>query len=244
MTDERFPKTSWTLIARAGNGSPDGRAALSSLCSLYWFPVYAFIRRQGGSPEDAYDRTQGFFVQLLERNSIAKVDRDFGSKFRSWLLRCVKNYLASEHAYAHAQRRLPPENLESLSPSSAEERYEIEPSHDLNPERLYERQFALSLLGSVADKLRAKYVLAGREHVFDALKGCLSGETGQEKYDDLAVTLGLGSVGAVRKAAFDLRAQYKNLLRTEVSSLVDSQDEVVIGRELRHLLEAISDEQP
>jgi len=242
MADERFPKTSWTLIARAGAGSPDGRAALASLCSLYWFPVYAFIRRQGGSPDDAYDRTQGFFVQLLERNSIAKVDRDYGSKFRSWLLRCVKNYLASEHAHAHAQRRLPPEILESLSPSNAEERYGIEPSHNLNPERLYERQFTLSLLARVVERLRVKYASAGKEHVFEALKGCLSGETGHERYDDLAVTLGMGSAGTVRKAAFDLRAHYKNLLREEVADLVDSQDEAEIGQEIRYLLEALSDE--
>lgn len=242
MPPESFPKTSWTLIARAGVRTPEGHAALSSLCTMYWFPVYAFIRRQGGSPDDAYDRTQGFFAQLLERNAIAKVDREYGSKFRSWLLRCIKNYLANEYAAANAQIRLPPGVIESLSAGTAEDRYAIEPSHDVTPERLYERQFALSLLARVVDKLRAKYASAGKEHVFDALKGCLSGETGHEPYEELASSLGMKTPEAVRKAAFDLRQRYKTLLRAEVANIVDSDDDAVVDQELRQLLEAISDE--
>lgn len=241
MADDRFPKTSWTLISRAGADSPDSHAALSSLCSLYWFPVYAFIRRQGGTADDAYDKTQGFFVKVLERETITKVDRDYGSKFRSWLLRCVKNFLANEYAHDHAQRRLAPEKLESLSADNAKDRYEIEPHHQLTPERLYEREFALSLLSQVMDKLREKYVNAGRGHIFDALKGCLSDDVGNDSYEQIATNLGMKNE-AVRKAAFDLRQRYKNLLRAEVANIVDSQDSEVVSQELRHLLEALSDE--
>jgi DNA-directed RNA polymerase specialized sigma24 family protein len=242
MPPEAFPKTSWTLIARAGAQTPEGHAALSALCTMYWFPVYAFIRRRGGSSEDAYDSTQGFFAQLLERKDIAKVDRDYGTKFRTWLLRCVKNYLANEYDAANAQCRLPPGGLESLSADTAEDRYAFEPSHDLTPERLYERHFALSLLDRVAGTLRAWYVKAGKEHVFEALKGCLSGETGREPYGELAVSLGMKTPEAVRKAAFDMRKRYKDLLRAEVANVVDSEDDAVVKQELRHMLEAISDE--
>jgi DNA-directed RNA polymerase specialized sigma24 family protein len=242
MPRDAFPKTSWTLIARAGAQTPEGRAALSALCTMYWFPVYAFIRRQGGSSDDAYDRTQGFFALLLERKDIAKVDRDYGSKFRSWLLRCIKNYLANEYAAANAQFRLPPGGLESLSADTAEDRYAFEPSHDLTPERLYERHFALSLLARVTDTLRVWYVTAGKEHVFEALKGCLSGETGREPYGELAASLGMKTTEAVRKAAFDMRKRYKELLHAEVVNIVDSDDDAVVKQELRHLLEAISDE--
>ncbi|HRI67353.1 MAG TPA: hypothetical protein PK156_24085 [Polyangium sp.] len=91
------------------------------------------------------------------------------------------------------------------------------------------------------DKLRARYVEAGREHVFEALKGCLSEETGCEPYEQLAVSLGMNSAGAVGKAAFDLRKHYKNLLRAEVADIVDSKDDAVVAQELLHLLESITD---
>jgi len=240
MADERFPKTSWTLIARAGAGSLDAHAALTVLCSLYWFPVYAFIRRQGGNAEDAYDRTQSFFVQMLERGAVLKADREYGSKFRSWLLRCVKNFLTNEYAYTHAQRRQAPEMLESLTAENAKDRYDIEPYHNLTPERLYEREFALNLLAQVMEKLREKYVGAGRVHVFDALKGCLSDEVGNESYEQIATTLNMSTV-AVRKAAFDLRQRYKNMLYAEVANIVDSEDDDLVGKELHYLLEALSD---
>jgi RNA polymerase sigma-70 factor (ECF subfamily) len=245
VADEKFPKTSWTLIARAGALTPDGRAALSTLCSIYWFPVYAFIRRRGGSPDDAFDRTQGFFARLLERNDLAKVDRARGSKFRSWLLRCVKNYLANEYARDHAQIRLPPEMTDSLSAGDAEGRYVGEPSHHLTPERLYERHFALSLLARVIEKLRAKYAAAGKEQLFHALKGCLSGDSVQEPYEDVAASLGIKSVKAVKKAAYDLREQYKKILQAEVASVVEPDDaggELAVEEELRQLLDALSDE--
>lgn len=244
MAGDRFPKTSWTLIARAGALTPDGREALSTLCKVYWFPVYAFIRRRGGSSDDAYDRTQAFFVGLLERNDLAKVDREYGSKFRSWLLRCIKNYLAGEYKRAHARIRVPPEMLESISAGAAEDRYELDLPDDLTPERLYERHFALSLLTRVTAKLRAKYVAAGKEPLFEALKGSLSGDAAQKPYEEVATSLGM-KVGAVKKAAFELRGHYKSLLVAEVADLVDpgdSDNEAAVEEELRQLLAALSDE--
>jgi DNA-directed RNA polymerase specialized sigma24 family protein len=243
MAGERFPSTSWTLIARAGELTPDGRAALAALCKAYWFPVYAFIRRRGGSPDDAYDRAQAFFVGLLERNDIAKVDRAHGSRFRTWLLRCVKSYLANEHAHAHAQKRVPPELTDSLSAGAAEGRYDLEPSHRLTPEHLYERQFALSVLARVIAELRVKYAAAGKEALFDALKGNLSGDTAQP-HEKIAAALGM-STGAVKKAAFDLRARYKSILRAEVAGLLgpdEADDAAAVEEELRQLLAALVDE--
>lgn len=242
MSDDLFPKTSWTLIARAGAGSSEGRAALSALCSAYRFPVYAFIRRRCGNPEDAQDHTQSFFAQLLERNDIAKADRTEGRKFRAWLLICVKNHLNNEYKREHAQKRLPAGGIESLSVDDAENAYTFEPHHELTPERMFDRQFALSLLSRVMTKLREKYVAAGRGHVFEALKGCLSGETIREPYERLAISLGMNSANAVRQASFDLRGHYKNFLLAEVAEIVHPADDASVKKELSHLLAAISDE--
>ena len=67
----------------AGHSSVAGaQAALEKLCRTYWFPLYAFARRQGNSPEDAQDLTQDFFCRLLQKNYLAKADPDRG-KFRT-----------------------------------------------------------------------------------------------------------------------------------------------------------------
>jgi hypothetical protein len=63
-----FPTTRWTLIASAGNvHEPDNRRALESLCAAYWYPLYAFVRRRGDSPEQAQDHTQDFFARSAGR---------------------------------------------------------------------------------------------------------------------------------------------------------------------------------
>lgn len=242
MPANQFPKTSWTLIDRAGAPlSPEGREALASFYKGYRFPVYAFIRRSGGSPEEADDRTQGFFASLIERNDLAKLDRTRGSKFRSWLLTCVRNYLENQRKFENAQRRPPRKLGESLDDDAAEGRYRAELSCHLTPERLYERHFTLTLLARVLDALRAKYTAAGEVRRFEALKGYLSGCAEQRPYTEVAATLGM-NVGAVKKAVFDLRKRYDKQLRAEVAYLVEDPDDAAqVKKELRDLLAALED---
>jgi RNA polymerase sigma-70 factor (ECF subfamily) len=251
MSNKHFPKTSWSLIVRAGAMlTSDNREALKVLCEAYWFPVYAFIRRRAGSADKALDRTQGFFAYLLEKNAIATVDPTRGSKFRSWLLACVEHYLKTEYKKEHARKRDCGHPIESLDAAAAEGRYQAEASHHLTPESLYARHFALSLLERVIERLRAKYAAAGKEALFEALKGSLSQDAGQRPYDETAALLGMTG-GAVKKAAFDLRARYKKELWAEVASLVDggtgpaggadSAPDAQVTDEIRQLLAALAE---
>jgi len=246
VPDKPFPKTSWSLIARAGGPAmSDKRDALKVLCEAYWFPVYAFIRRRTGAAEEARDLTQGFFAYLLEKNALATVDPTRGAKFRSWLLGCVKHYLKAEHKKEHARKRHSGQPLESLDAAAAEGRYQAEASDHLAPESLYARHFALSLLERVVERLRAKYAAAGKEALFEALKGNLAQDAGLRTHEETATALGM-TTGAVKKAAFDLRARYKKELRAEVASLVDGrpddQDaEAQVTEELRQLLGALAE---
>src|ERR1043166_1073183 len=82
----QFTTTHGSVVLAAGQGpSPVAQAALEQLCSTYWYPLYAYVRRRGSSPEDAQDLTQGFFARLLERNCVANVSPEKG-RFRSFLL--------------------------------------------------------------------------------------------------------------------------------------------------------------
>ncbi len=80
-----FATTHWSVVLAAANeATPEAAAALERLCRTYWYPLYAYVRRAGHSPADAQDLTQGFFAQLLARNSLAQVAPEKG-RFRSFL---------------------------------------------------------------------------------------------------------------------------------------------------------------
>ena len=89
----RFTTTHWSLVlAAAGTEETCGREALARLCEVYWYPLYAYVRRRGYSPEDAQDLTQEFFARLLERHRLGAADPQRG-RFRSFLLTSMKNFL-------------------------------------------------------------------------------------------------------------------------------------------------------
>lgn len=101
-TKGEFTPTKWGLIFSARSGS--SAEALNDLVSRYWRPVYAFIRRQGASVEDAKDLTQEFFETFVRRNAVARVDPSVG-RFRTFLLAAVRNFLHDVHDRTVAQKR-------------------------------------------------------------------------------------------------------------------------------------------
>ena len=154
-----FAATRWTLVLSAARGSQTPRAAaaaaMAELCRIYWYPLYAFIRRRGHPAPEAEDLTQEFFARLLEKHFLAAVDREKG-RFRTFLLMAVKRFLANEHDRAQAQKRgggLRIVPLEGLEPDT---RYRLEPAETLTPERLFEQQWALTLLDQVLARLEAE----------------------------------------------------------------------------------------
>src|SRR5437899_1618171 len=134
-----FHTTHWTMVLSARNGNDLGTDALANLCASYWYPIYAFIRRNGSTPHEAEDLTQEFFARILQRDWLANV-HPAGGKFRSFLLACVKNFLSNERDKALAQRRGGGVSTIPLEREDAETRYVIEPPDPLTPEILFERR--------------------------------------------------------------------------------------------------------
>src|SRR6185436_14960457 len=119
----------------------------------YWYPLYAFVRRQGNGPHDAQDLTQAFFERLLEKNYLEAVDRAKG-RFRSFLLAALKHFLANDWDRQRAQKRGGATCHIPIDTQSAEARYGLEPGHEQTPEKLFERRWALTLLDHVLARLR------------------------------------------------------------------------------------------
>jgi len=233
-----FATTRWTLVLRAGDSeSPQHADALNELCGMYWYPLYAFARRQGASPPDAQDLTQGFFASLLERNYLDQADPRRG-RFRSFLLGAFKHFLSHRRDYERAAKRGGGRVHISLDEAAAESRYRLEPRTDLSPDKLYERAWAKTVLSRVKDGLRAQFERAGKRDRFEELQSCLPGDYEQRPYSEIAARLGM-SEGALRVELHRLRAAYRALLRSEIAQTVTTVAE--IDEELRHLIEAMQE---
>jgi RNA polymerase sigma-70 factor (ECF subfamily) len=232
----RFATTHWSLIVAAREGSASqARAALAALCTAYWYPLYAFIRRQGHSGDQAQDLTQGFFARLLERDFLAVVDRDKG-RFRSFLLAACKHFLANEHDRARAKKRGSGQEHLSLDFRDAEGRYTLEPAHNLTAERLFDRQWALTLLDQVLVRLREEFTKAGKATLFERVKGFLMGEKSATPYAQLATELAM-TEGALKVAVHRLRRRYRELLQEEIGRTV--RDPAEIKDEIADLFAAL-----
>ena len=236
MTDStaarNFTATRWSVVLAAA-GEAD--SALAVLCRAYWFPLYAFVRRQGVSPPDAEDLTQGFFTHLLGKGALASVDRGKG-RFRTFLLASLKHYLADQRDRAAAQKRGGGKSPISLDACSAEERYAVEPRHELSPDRLFDRRWALAVIEQALERLRHEYAVGGKETLFSELKPLLTAPGEARPYAEIGATLGMNE-GAVKVAVHRLRQRYGAALRAEIAETVESPSEV--DAELRYLLEAL-----
>ena len=230
-----FAQTRWSMVLAAGGEGAQAGEALERLCATYWYPLYAFVRRQGKSAHDAQDLTQGFFARLLEKKDLAAVDRAKG-KFRSFLLAAIQHYLANEWDRAHTQKRGGGVTLLSIDDAEAERRYHEEPAEQITAEQLFDRRWALTLLDQVLKRLGDEMQREGKAAQFDALKFCLTGECGAA-YEEIARRLGT-TEGALKVAVHRLRDRYRALLRAEIAETVGSEAEV--DEELRQLFSALS----
>jgi RNA polymerase sigma factor (sigma-70 family) len=232
-----FTTTHWSVVLSARDqDSPQAAAALEKLCRTYWYPLYAYVRRQGQDEPSAKDLTQEFFACLLQKKRLNQVQREKG-RFRSFLLASMKHFLADEWDKAQAQKRGGGQTLLSLDDDTAEDRYRIEPADNMTADKLFEQRWALTLLDQAKARLKEEYAQAGKAGFYERLRVFESGDPGAPKYVAVAAELGL-TESAVKSAAHRLRQRYGELVREEVAHTVDSPAE--IDGELRHLIGVLS----
>ncbi|TAK96025.1 MAG: sigma-70 family RNA polymerase sigma factor [Verrucomicrobia bacterium] len=233
----QFPPTLWSVVLLAGqNASEQSHEALATLCRAYWFPLYAFLRRQGKSPPDAEDLTQGFMLHLLEKETLSRVKRERG-KFRSFLLASLQYYLADERSKQMAQKRGGGATMIALDAQQAEQLYQAELTDNLDPAKVFDRRWSLTLIERALSRLEAEYSEPGRKERFQELKIFLLGEPRTISCAEAGQRLGIRE-GAVKVAVLRLRQRFGELLRAEIASTVATPEEV--EDELRHLFATLA----
>jgi len=233
----QFTRTHWSVVLLAAQTpSPEAQAALEKLCETYWYPLYAYLRRQGSAPADAQDLTQEFFARFLEKNFLAKVHPTKG-KFRSFLLAALKHFTANEWDRVKAEKRGGKHTFISLDEQSAEDRYAFEPVAELGAEGVYEQRWALTVLDQALLRLREDYAAAAKSAQFEELKQFLSSEAAPGVYAGLGSRLQMAP-GAVAVAVHRLRQRYGECLRAEIAETLSDPEDV--DDEMRHLFSIIN----
>ena len=232
-----FPSTHWSVVLAAGQAPGDAaRQALEKLCRVYWYPLYGFVRRQGRSAEDAQDLTQEFFAQFLENERFKGADQERG-RFRTFLLACLKHFLVSEWRKGQAAKRSSGPVF-SLDQDEAEQRYQVEASTELAPDKVFDKRWAAALLDQVLRRLGQEYGAQGKQQLFDSLKLTIWGSKEVAPYSELAPQLGM-TEGSLKVAVHRLRQSYLQALRAEVAQTLANPADV--DDELRHLIQVMSD---
>jgi len=234
---QQFATTRWSVVLAAGEQQSDeAHQALAQLCETYWYPLYAYVRSRVRDAHEAKDLTQAFFCHFLEKDAIAKAQPDRG-RFRTFLLTALRNFLANEWSKTRAEKRGGGTAMLSLDFGSAESRFQVEPFHELTPERLFERRWVLTLLNGVLENLQSEFALAGKQHYFEQLKGALTGEFTADDYTRAGETLGI-TPAAAKQAAYRMRKRYREMFRQEVARTTANEEE--IADEMQRLLQSLT----
>lgn len=233
-----FPSTQWSMIVRAGGpGSSQANSAMEYLCRQYWFPLYAFVRRQGRPHHEAEDCTQEFLARLLANEAVAEARPERG-RFRTFLLTRLRNFLINEWRRASAKKRGGGHALLPLEFQEADKTFSREPADPaLTPEQAFDRTWALGIIERSIAALREEYGKSGRGALFAALSPLVWGDGSQETLAAPAARLGM-TPHAFAVALHRLRQRVGQRLRADVAeTVVDAAD---IDEELRHLIAAVS----
>ena len=224
------------MLLSAQSQAPVSREALEEPRRIYWYPIYAFVRRREPSPEDEH-LTQGFFLHMLDHKALRQVSPLKG-KFRSFMVASLQNYLSDEADSARCLKRGGNMEFVPLDTTLAEDRYRLAPLDYLTAEKIFDARWAMTLLDGAIGRLREEYAAQGKTSTFEMLKPFSDRINSKValSYEQMSNALEV-SVGSVKTLIHRLCKQYASLLREEVTRTVSDPGEV--EEEIHSLCEAL-----
>ena len=229
-----FPTTHWNLVIQATEGQEEEASlALDEICNAYWQPIFAYLSARGFSKQDAEDLTQGYFSSVLRRQSLNHADSQRG-KLRTFFLSDLKRFIADQKRHDSAQKRGGKAHFESLDENLEREAFANE---SIDPETLYMKAWATTLIERATDSLKENYAASGKENVFELIADYLYGKNEGIPYPEIAIALKT-SISAARLTVFRLRQRFRAMLESEIAHTVESTNQV--GEEIDFLFQAVA----
>lgn len=229
---EAFATTHWSVVLSArGEAHPEAHEALARLCQIYWAPLYAFLRRRGSTAHDAEDLVQSFFERFVAQDFLSQVQQEKG-RFRSFLLAALRHHTANQHRHQQTQRRGGAWVPASLEEPGVLERCDAALATGLEPERIFDRVWAETVMAQAAAQVRHEYDAAGKQALYEGLRPWLAAEPKPGDYAAAAPGLGM-SEGALAVAVHRLRQRFRQAVRAQVAHTVQAPQD--IEEEMRYL---------
>lgn len=232
-----FTTTNWSGVSAVMDAAPE-RAfeALERLCTRYWFPIYAFIRRQGHPVHEAEDLTQGFFQFVIERQMLREANREKG-RFRSFVLGSLTNFLNNHRDKQSALKRGGGHTIVSMDEQLAEDLLAREEDSSASPDQSFDRRWAVTLVRRVMENLRVEQSARGRLEIFSALQPHLTNEPAAADYTQMGAELHM-EPDTLKVSLHRLRRRFGELLRHEVAHTVARPEDV--EEEIRYLVAVLA----
>jgi RNA polymerase sigma factor (sigma-70 family) len=228
---DRFPPTRRSVIEAVRSIDAEEReAALESLCAAYWKPVYKYVRWRWNRPvNDARDLTQGFFVELLERELLEKFDPK-KSRLRTYLRVCVDSFVMNEDKSGRRQKRGGTVPHVALDFAAAEEELgatAIDPAQVASPESLeqfFEKEWVRSLFTIAVEDLRKLCEERERMRTFHLFETYDLDGGEETSYRQLSVEYGISETDVTNALAW-ARREFRRIALDRLRELCGSEDE-------------------
>lgn len=232
-----FPSTRWSLVrSMQKGGEAEAARALNEICRQYWYPIYAFTRRNGFSRHDAEDITQAFFQRVVTSEAILDAREEKG-RLRSFMLALLKRIISNHIRHASAEKRGgSPDATLSFDDDSAEDRYLAEPADVRDPAALFDRAWAAEVLREAERMVGAEFAKGDNLEDFDLLREYLPLGDNATPYSEVAACLGV-TESALRLQIHRMRKRYARCIEDQISQTVTTPDDA--KAELAHLMKVI-----
>lgn len=235
---QRFPTTSWSLVALAGNDADHSvREALGQLLTRYLPALRAhLVCSKRLAPDKANDVVQDFVARkILEKDLVARADRDLG-RFRTFLLTTLDRFLLNQIRDAGARKRAADEGSEDLG-----ERVEML-SVNSGPSDAFALEWARGVLAEAVKRMRDHCENTDRMEVWGVfelriLDPILKGAEPAD-YRELVERFGLRSPSQASNVMITGKRMYERVLRSVVAEY--ARDERDIDEEIDELRETLA----
>jgi RNA polymerase sigma factor (sigma-70 family) len=211
MMGERvtFQTTSWSLVRSIRN-----LKALETLITIYWKPLYFFVRQKGEDNETAKDIVQEFLTSLLSKQTLLKADAARG-RFRTFLLAALENFMKDRAKFASREKRGGGQKIVSLDFSTGERDYALQVQAGESPEMALNRAWARSLWETGLSQVH------GETSHLEALKLYLAGED----FKSISAKTGL-SESAAKTAVHRLRGKLRDIITEHIRETALTEEDV------------------
>lgn len=228
-----FPSTRWSQLQRLSGVESDAwRRSFEELATIYWRPVYRYIRlRWRLSNEEAKDRTQEFFVEMMEGALLARA-ADVDGRFRVYLKVCLENFLRRQHRDARRQKR--GGGRVHLRIDGPVDEAPVPVASDQSPEEVLDREWRVAVMDEAVRRMLARYEDEGRSDHVAIFRRCKMHDGPDRPPTRAEVAAGLGlTEGDVKNALEHSRRRLSETLREVVSDSVSTPE--ALRREMEEL---------